>query len=60
MKRPALQDERLGVLGTAFRARKVFGTFEKRATGYNCTYVWRVSFAKETIVLYLLESEIIL
>ena len=32
MKRPALQ-KRVGVLGTAFRARKVFGTFEKRATG---------------------------
>ena len=33
MKRQALQNERVGVLGTAFRARKVFGTFEKRATG---------------------------
>ena len=33
MKRPALQNERVGVLRTAFRARKVFGTFEKRATG---------------------------
>ena len=33
MKRLALQNERVGVLGTAFRARKVFGTFEKRVTG---------------------------
>ena len=32
MKRPALQNERVRVLGTAFRARKVFGTFEERAT----------------------------
>ena len=32
-KTPALQNERVGVLGTAFRARKVFGTFEKRVTG---------------------------
>ena len=34
MKRPALQNKRVGVLGTPFRARKVFGTFEKRATGF--------------------------
>ena len=33
MKRPVLQNERVGDLGTAFRARKVFGTFEKRALG---------------------------
>ena len=33
MKRPALQNERVGVLRTAFQARKVFGTFEKRTTG---------------------------
>ena len=33
MKRPALQNKQLGVLRMAFRARKVFGTFEKRAPG---------------------------
>ena len=33
MKRPALQNKRVGVLGTAFRPRNVFGTFEERATG---------------------------
>ena len=33
MKRPALQNKQLGVLRMAFRARKVFGTLEKRATG---------------------------
>ena len=33
MKRPALQNERVVVLRMAFRARKVFGTFEKRAPG---------------------------
>ena len=30
MERPALQNERVGVIRMAFRARKVFGTFEKR------------------------------
>ena len=31
MKRPALQNKRVAVLRMAFRARKVFETFEKRA-----------------------------
>ena len=31
MKRPALQNKQVRVLRMAFRARKVFGTFEKRA-----------------------------
>ena len=31
MKRPALQNKRVIVLRMAFRVRKVFGTFEKRA-----------------------------
>ena len=30
MKRPALQDKEVVVLRMAFRARKVFGTFEKQ------------------------------
>ena len=30
MKRPALQNKRVGVLRMAFRAGKVFGSFEKR------------------------------
>ena len=30
MKRPALQSKRVGVLQMAFRAHKVFGSFEKR------------------------------
>ena len=30
MKRPAVQNMRVGVLRMVFRARKVFGTFEKR------------------------------
>ena len=34
MKRPALQNKQVGVLQMAFRARKVFGTFEKRAPGH--------------------------
>ena len=33
MKRPALQSKRVGVLRMAFRARKVFGSFEKRTPG---------------------------
>ena len=34
MKRPALHDERVGVLRMAFWVRNVFGTFEKRAPGH--------------------------
>ena len=30
MERPALQNERVGVIRMAFRAQRVFGTFEKR------------------------------
>ena len=33
MNRPALQIKQVGVSRMAFRARKVFGTFEKRAPG---------------------------
>ena len=33
MKRPASQNMQVRVLRMAFRARKVFGTFEKRAPG---------------------------
>ena len=33
MKRTALQNKRVGVLRMAFRARKVFGCFEKRTPG---------------------------
>ena len=33
MKRPALQNKQVVVLRMAFRARKVIGTFEKRAPG---------------------------
>ena len=33
VKRPALQNKRVGVLRMAFRARKVFGSFEKRKPG---------------------------
>ena len=31
MRRPALQNKQAGVLRMAFRARKAFGAFEKRA-----------------------------
>ena len=33
MKRPASQNKRVGALQMAFRSRKVFETFEKRAPG---------------------------
>ena len=34
MKGPALQNKEVVVLRMAFRARKVFGTFEKQAPGF--------------------------
>ena len=34
MKRPGLQNKQGGVLRMAFRARKVFGTLEKRSPGH--------------------------
>ena len=37
MKKPALQNKQFVVLRMAFRARKVFGTFEKRAPGPTTT-----------------------
>ena len=37
MKRRALQNKQAGVLRIAFRARKAFGTFEKRAPGLKIT-----------------------
>ena len=40
MKRPASQNERIRVLPMAFRARKVFGTFERRAPGRNIHEKW--------------------
>ena len=33
IKRPALKNERVGVLWMAFRARKVFRSYEKRTAG---------------------------
>ena len=42
MKRPASQNKQVGVLRMAFLARKVYGTFEKRAPGPNCSWGgWR-------------------
>ena len=43
MKRPGLQNKQVVVLRMAFRARKVFGTLEKRAPVvlYNCLKVIR-------------------
>ena len=47
MKRPALQNERVVVLRMAFRARKVFGTFEKRAPGLG--FETRLKWANERL-----------
>ena len=38
MDRPALQIKQVGVSRMAFRARKVFGTFEKRAPGHSSDF----------------------
>ena len=59
MKRPALQNKQVVVLRMTFRARKVLGTFEKRAPGINDKYLhrwrWTVSLkygltVEETLV----------
>ena len=44
IKRPALQNKQAGVLQMAFRARKAFGTFGKRAPG-PCTKEFHSIFA---------------
>ena len=41
MKRPALQNKEVVVLRMAFRARKVFGTFEKQAPDVKCANVFQ-------------------
>ena len=38
MKRPALQNKQVVLLRIAFRARKILGTFEKRAPGESGKY----------------------
>ena len=43
MKRPALQNKQVVVLRMAFRARKVIGTFEKRAP--DLFQQWRSNFS---------------
>ena len=40
MKRPALQNKQIVILRMAFRARKVIGTFEKRAPGHIVPEAW--------------------
>ena len=41
MKRSALQNKQVGGLRMAFRARKGFGTFEKRAPSQNWSLFWK-------------------
>ena len=54
MRRPASQNKRVGVLQMAFRARKVFGTFEKRAPGHVllCFQVtdWHSTTSKQSVL----------
>ena len=49
-KRPPSQNKRVGVLRMTFRARKVFGTFEKRAPGIKWE-LWRLEETNLTFVL---------
>ena len=61
MKRQALQNKQVGVLRMAFRARKVFGTFEKRAPGACFSKVPNLfgSLSGATIPLYLRNAEVL-
>ena len=47
MKRPALQNKQVVILRMAFRARKVLGTFEKRAPEQGQRLL-QISLATET------------
>ena len=47
MNRPALQNKRVGVLRTAVRARKVFGTFEKQTPALYDERNWETSGGKK-------------
>ena len=49
MKRPPLQNKQVVVLRMAFRARKVFGSFEKRAPGAH--------FSKDPVTYLALEPD---
>ena len=43
MKRPALHNKQVVILRMAFRARKIIGTFEKRARGllHTCAVLYQ-------------------
>ena len=47
MKRPTLQNRRVAVLGMAFRARKGFGCFKKRAPGARFSKIPRTFRARK-------------
>ena len=49
MKRPALHNKQAGVLRMAFRARKDFGTFEKRAPGLKTSAFTRKANPKKQL-----------
>ena len=51
MKRPALQSKRVVVLRMAFRARNVFGSFEKRTPDHSTGNLMPYSFAISVWVL---------
>ena len=53
MKRPAPKNKRGGFLQMAFRARKVFGAFEKRAPG-----VLHVMWSLQQVIHILVQMEI--
>ena len=53
MKRPALQNKQIVILRMAFRARKVIGTFEKRAL---VTLYQKRGLASRNVVLKFIHS----
>ena len=57
MKRPALQNKLVVVLRMAFRARKVLGTFEKRAPGCY-SYPQRGTGTFQSLLLWITEAAI--
>ena len=67
IKRPALRNKQVVVLRMAFRARKVLGTFEKRAPGLfgialaqlNSRFALSDNSRKEVIIIiHLLKSQV--
>ena len=50
MKRPALHNKQVGVLRMAFRARKVFGTFVKRAPVHALMFETKSNYIQDSFL----------